>query len=146
MRTLTIVIALATGACSSSTSPTHIDLNVARASLKSADSAASKTGLGSALADSAIYEQNGLPIIVGRANIKAPSVTWQSLFVDVSSAGDVGYTYGRASMVDSGPQPLLYIAFWRRVSGSWKVEAWMMAPGSATPTLPSGPYATPTTT
>jgi len=158
-------MALVVSACASSTSPAHVDLNSARAALKSADSALSTTGFGfvSGFADSAIYEQTGLPIIVGRANIQATlralyttpgySLTWKSFFVDVSSAGDVGYTYGAATQVDPaadtilgpGTQPLVYIAFWRHINGAWKVEAWMMAPGSATPTAPTGPYVTPTT-
>jgi len=163
MRILTI--ALVASACASSTSPAHVDLNSARAALKSADSALATTGFGfvSGFADSAIYEQTGLPIIVGRANIQATltrlyatpgySLTWKSFFVDVSSAGDVGYTYGQAGQVDPagdtilgpGAQSLLYIAFWRRINGAWKVEAWMMSPGSTTPTAPSGAYVTPTT-
>ncbi|HTD60934.1 MAG TPA: hypothetical protein VK679_09800 [Gemmatimonadaceae bacterium] len=160
-----LAMALVVSACASSTSPSHVDLNSARAALKAADSALAATsfGFGSGFADSAIYEQTGLPIIVGRANIQATlralyttpgySLTWKSFFVDVSSAGDVGYSYGAATQVDPasdtilgpGTQPLVYIAFWRRINGAWKVEAWMMAPGSATPTAPTGPYVTPTT-
>jgi ketosteroid isomerase-like protein len=162
MRILTIV--LIASACASSTSPAHVDLNAARAALRSADSALSTASFGfvSGFADSAIYEQTGLPIIVGRTNIQATltrlyttpgySLTWKSFFVDVSAAGDVGYTYGAATQVDPagdtilgpGTQPLLYIAFWRHINGAWKVEAWMMSPGSATPTIPTGSFATPT--
>jgi ketosteroid isomerase-like protein len=166
-----LIIALIVTACGYSTAPTsHPNLNTARASLLSADTAFASTttaqglvqGFISAFADSAIYEQTGEPIIVGRANIQATltalyttpgySLTWKALFADVSSAGDVGYTYGEASQVDPpgdtilgpGKQPLLYIAFWRRTAGVWKVEAFMTSPGSATPTVPTGSYATPT--
>jgi hypothetical protein len=172
MRTLSIVLALAITACGSSTSPTpHPNLVAARASLLSADSAFSLAtvrqglidGFISGFADSAIYEQTGEPIIVGRANILATlrtlytplgySLKWKAFFADVSSAGDVGYTYGEAAqnnplgdtVLGPGVQPLIYIAFWRRIAGAWKVEAFMTQPGTTTPTLPSGPYATPNT-
>jgi ketosteroid isomerase-like protein len=159
-------------ACASSTSPsTPPNLNTARAALMAADVAFAHVtaqqglvqGFSTGFADSAIYEQTGEPIIVGKTNILATltalystpgySLTWTPLFADVSAAGDVGYTYGSAIQVDPasdtilgpGQQPLLYIAFWRQTKGNWKVEAFMLASGNGAPTSPSGPYATPTT-
>src|SRR5579862_599845 len=120
MRPFTILTAFAATACGSSTSPAHVNLNAARAALRTADSALSQanfSGLATGFADSAIYEQTGLPIIIGRAHIQstlttlysAPgySLTWTSFFVDVSSAGDVGYTYGQAAQVDPAGDTIL---------------------------------------
>jgi hypothetical protein len=171
MRSTLIAVTFVAVACSSSTSPkSHPSLNAARASLLSADSALAATtasqglvqGLPSGFADSGIYEQYGEPIIVGRSNVQSTlsalystagyALTWHAYFADVSSATDVGYTYGQATQTDPatdtilgpGTQPLIYIAFWRRTNAVWKIEAFMLQPANATLTTPTGSFATPT--
>jgi ketosteroid isomerase-like protein len=166
-RSLPVAVA-ATIACHAPSEPAK--LNARRASLLSADSALARAtstqgivrGFITGFADSAIYEQTGEPIIIGRANILATltrlfsapgySLTWAPLFADVSAAGDVGYTYGAArqtnptsdTVLGPGEKPLLYIAFWRREGNAWRVEAFMTSVSKDTPTAPTGPYATPT--
>ena len=67
-------------------------------------------------------------------------LTWTPVFVDVSVDGKVGYSFGNVQITRPGLTPLLgqYIAFWRRVGGEWKVEAWNMSPAFFPPApLPS---------
>lgn len=57
-------------------------------------------------------------------------LTWEPSFVDVSSAGDLGYTWGRYTLtvpsVTKGGAPSIhmgtYVTIWKRQpSGAWKV-------------------------
>ena len=58
-------------------------------------------------------------------------LTWEPSFVDVSSSGDLGYTWGRYTMTIpsgvAGKPPLIsmgtYVTIWKRTpNGEWKVE------------------------
>ncbi len=165
------VAGLTTG-CSDSTSA-HTSLNTARALLLQADAALSAVtvkngipaGFITGFADSGIYLESGPGIPVGVSAIRALltaeysgpgySLAWQPYFADVSAHADVGYTYGVGTQVyppsdpSAGTYPLLYLAFWRKIGGTWKLEAWLTSldsPGSPAGTAPTGPFATPVTT
>ena len=158
-------------ACSDSTSPSHPDLNTARTSLLAADNALAaattasgiQTGFAAGFTDSAFLLVGGPGIAHGRDQIMATlatkypdagyTFTWTPYFADVSAAADVGYTYGAGSIVypasnaNPGTYPLLYLAFWRKIGGTWKLEAWLSAlnlPGTPAATPPTGVFATPT--
>jgi len=165
------VAAVATG-CSDSTSP-HASLNTARASLVQADAALSAVtakngipaGFITGFADSGIYLEGGPGIPVGVSAIRALltteysgpgySLVWQPYFADVSAHADAGYTYGVGTQVyppsdpSAGTYPFLYLAFWRKIGGTWKLEAWLTSldnPGSPAGTAPTGLFVTPATT
>jgi ketosteroid isomerase-like protein len=61
----------------------------------------------------------------------AATLTWEPAFVDVSSSGDLGYTWGRYVLrfptARPGVAPLIkmgtYVTIWKRQrGGAWKVE------------------------
>lgn len=99
------------------------------------------------LTDDAVFLWPNAPYTQGKSAIgqllaapPAPFVpgmtlAWTPVFSDVSVDGKVGYTFGTAQVTRPGlaTLPGLYIAFWRRVRGAWKVEAWNLSPAFAPP-------------
>ncbi len=97
-------------------------------------------------ADDSVEVPNGAPLIQGKAEIakgmgflddKNNSLTWTPVGADISSSGDLGYTYGnyefRAKDKDGKPvvQHGKYTSIWKQQKdGSWKVVLDM---GNASP-------------
>jgi ketosteroid isomerase-like protein len=60
---------------------------------------------------------------------KTASLTWDTAFVDVAASGDLGYTWGRYTLLvpsaKLGRPPFVrkgtYATIWRKESGRWKV-------------------------
>lgn len=122
--------------------------NAARASLIAADRAASAdvlrrglaAGLGSVLADSAVFLYEGAPILAGRDRVSQHlsvqlaltrlRMQWLPIIVAVSSDGAFGVTSGPTLLAATG-QPAdsvlhfgHYISVWRRTAdGTWKIVA-----------------------
>jgi ketosteroid isomerase-like protein len=97
-------------------------------------------------ADDAIEVPNGAPLIQGKINIakgmgfldnKDNRLTWTPVGADISSAGDLGYTYGNYEFhsKDKDGKPSVdygkYTSIWKlQKDGSWKIELDM---GNASP-------------
>ena len=125
----------------------------ARSKLREADlahSAASSSvpdGFLGHLSDDAVFLWPNAPFVQGKTAIGAvlaappapfvPGITlsWTPVLVDVSVDGKVGYSFGNVQITRPGltTLPGQYIAFWRRTSGVWMVEAWNMSPAFAPP-------------
>jgi len=88
-------------------------------------------------ADDAVEVPNGAPVIQGKANIakamgfldnKNNRLTWTPVGADISSGGDLGYTYGNYEFhsKDKDGKPVVthgkYTSIWKKqADGSWKV-------------------------
>ena len=97
-------------------------------------------------ADDAVEVPNGAPLIEGKANIaktigfldqKDNHLTWTPVGADISSSGDLGYTYGTYEFrsKDKDGKPVVdhgkYTSIWKKQKdGSWKVVLDM---GNASP-------------
>jgi ketosteroid isomerase-like protein len=97
-------------------------------------------------ADDAVEVPNGAPLIQGKSEIakgmgflddKNNSLLWMPLGADISSSGDLGYTYGTFEFhsKDNDGKPVVqhgkYTSIWKRQKdGSWKVVLDM---GNASP-------------
>lgn len=98
-------------------------------------------------ADNAVEVPNGGPLIAGKVEISKGmgfldqhdnSLTWKPVGGDISSAGDLGYTYGTYEFrsMDKENKPHVeygkYTSIWKmQKDGSWKVVLDM---GNASPT------------
>jgi hypothetical protein len=87
-----------------------------------------------AASDVKVLDQKSLTGLAAiEAEYKEPepgsTLTWEPAFADVSSSGDLGYTWGRYTyLVPRKPKGLgmrvkqgTYVTIWRRESGAWKV-------------------------
>jgi ketosteroid isomerase-like protein len=110
--------------------------------------AADKGSLGymSYYADDAVEVPNGAPLIEGKVNIakgmgflddKNNQLIWTPVGADISSSGDLGYTYGNYEFhaKDKDGRPVIeygkYTSIWKKqADGSWKVVLDM---GNASP-------------
>lgn len=88
-------------------------------------------------ADDAVEVPNGAPVIQGKENIaktmgfldqKDNHLTWTPVGADISSSGDLGYTYGTYEFrsIDKDGKPVAahgkYTSIWKKQNdGSWKV-------------------------
>jgi len=97
-------------------------------------------------AEDAVEVPNGANLIQGKANIakdmgflddKNNSLTWTPVGADISSSGDLGYTYGNYEFrsQDKAGKPVVdhgkYTSIWKKQKdGSWKVVLDM---GNASP-------------
>jgi ketosteroid isomerase-like protein len=88
-------------------------------------------------ADDSVEVPNGAPLIQGKAEIakgmgflddKNNSLTWTPVGADISSSGDLGYTYGTFEFhsKDKDGKPVVqcgkYTSIWKlQKDGSWKV-------------------------
>jgi ketosteroid isomerase-like protein len=97
-------------------------------------------------ADDAVEVPNNAPIIQGKTNIakdmsflddKNNHLTWTPVGADISSSGDLGYTYGTYEFEskDKDGKPVVehgkYTSIWKKQrDGSWKVVLDM---GNASP-------------
>lgn len=97
-------------------------------------------------ADEAVEVPNGAALIQGKTNIakdmaflddKSNSLTWTPAGADISSSGDLGYTYGNYEFrsKDKDGKPVVehgkYTSIWKKQKdGSWKVVLDM---GNASP-------------
>jgi ketosteroid isomerase-like protein len=97
-------------------------------------------------ADDAVEVPNGAPLIQGKSEIakamgflddKNNSLLWTPIGADISSSGDLGYTYGAFEFhsKDKDGKPVVhhgkYTSIWKRQKdGSWKVVLDM---GNASP-------------
>jgi len=86
-------------------------------------------------ADDAVEVPNGAPIIQGKVNIaktmgfldqKDNHLTWTPVGADISSSGDLGYTYGTYEFRSKDGKPTVdhgkYTSIWKKQKdGSWKV-------------------------
>ena len=88
-------------------------------------------------ADDAVEVPNGATILAGKANIaktmgfldqKDNRLTWTPVGADISTAGDLGYTYGNYEFrtKDKDGKPVVdhghYTSIWKKQKdGSWKV-------------------------
>ncbi len=122
-----------------------VDLGAVKKSLLDRDAAWSKTvkdagAFASYFGEGATWFPPDGPMVQGAANIKdfatnlvaTPgfSVSWKAADADVSSSGDMGYTYGAVEMTMQSPEgkPLAirgkYVTVWKKqASGEWKVVA-----------------------
>ena len=145
----------------------HRDLNVERASLLAADAAWSAAAAGrttlqaltDAFDDDVYYLLGGFPLAHGKAAAAATlaqlpiiangTVRWRAVKGDVSSDGQLGYTFGYAdrTFADGSDRPGEYIATWRRqANGGWKMAAYVLNgrfPGAVDESVPAG-FGTPT--
>ena len=84
-------------------------------------------------ADSAVLLQSGVMPMVGKTTIARAFngvsdsgfvLTWEPLYADISSSGDLGYTYGLFSSfikADSSVVRGKYVTIWKKQpDGSWK--------------------------
>jgi ketosteroid isomerase-like protein len=58
------------------------------------------------------------------------ALTWRAAMADVSSSGDLGYTYGTFELWSRGVtlQRGSYVRVWKKLRGTWKVVADVMSP------------------
>jgi ketosteroid isomerase-like protein len=88
--------------------------------------------------------RNGPQPAVGRDAVRAalekePAVTSEPLGGTVSAAGDLGYTYGKASWKKGdATEPGVYMRIWEKQGGAWKVAVDEITP-SAPPPPPTPP-------
>lgn len=119
------------------------------ADLAHAAAAGTPDGFLAHLTDDAVFLFPNAAYVQGKAAIgallaapPAPFVPgigldWSPVFADVSVDARVGYSFGNVVITRPGLTPLLgqYIAFWRKVQGAWRVEAWNLSPAF----FPPGP-------
>jgi len=102
-----------------------------------ATAAKGSEGYMSYYADDAVEVPNGATILAGKANIaktmgfldqKDNRLTWTPVGADISTAGDLGYTYGNYEFrtKDKDGKPVVdhghYTSIWKKQKdGSWKV-------------------------
>jgi ketosteroid isomerase-like protein len=95
-----------------------------------------RTAFESFLADDArVLRQNAEPAIGKSAAGKlmpeaGRALTWTPALVDVSTSGDLGYTYGAFELNTRGVtlQRGSYVRVWKVLKGKWKVVADVMSP------------------
>jgi ketosteroid isomerase-like protein len=99
--------------------------------------------------DARVYRDNLFPLMGKRAAHEhllalKGELTWQPAKADVSSAGDLGYTFGTAQLkgADAGKSDYSnYVRIWKKQAGLWKVVVDVMnsaPPPSATPPAAGG--------
>jgi ketosteroid isomerase-like protein len=121
----------------------RIDLASARENLakleaefSNASALNARTAFESFLTDDArVLRQNAEPAIgksaVGKLMPEAGrALTWTPAMADVSTSGDLGYTYGAFELNTRGVtlQRGSYVRVWKRLKGKWKVVADVMSP------------------
>ena len=121
----------------------RIDLVLARENLtkleaefSNASALNARTAFESFLADDArVLRQNAEPAIGKSAAGKlmpeaGRALTWTPAMVDVSTSGDLGYTYGAFELNTRGVtlQRGSYVRVWKVLKGKWKVVADVMSP------------------
>ena len=105
-----------------------------------------RQGFVASLAEDAVLLWPTRPIVRGREpaaaelaslpRVEGSTMRWAPVFADVSADGTVGYSWGygeRGTPTDSGlaVTPFAYLAAWQRdAAGTWRVAAWMLAPGA----------------
>jgi ketosteroid isomerase-like protein len=127
----------ATRSTSASTKATAETLRQLESEFMKATAERGSQGYLSYYADDAVEVPNGAPLIQGKINIaktmgflddKNNHLTWTPVGADISSSGDLGYTYGTyefsskdkdgKTVVDHGK----YTSIWKKQGdGSWKV-------------------------
>ena len=78
--------------------------------------------------DVRLFRNDHLPF-VGKSTIaealgaNTGVVTWQPLFADASSSGDLGYTHGTYEVKKDGVLTAKgnYMRFWKKLDGAWKI-------------------------
>jgi ketosteroid isomerase-like protein len=146
--TLTAVVALSSahpsasvGAKATAETLKHLEGEFMRAA-----AARGSAGYMSYYADDAVEVPNGAAFIQGKENIaktmgflddKNNSLTWTPIGADISSSGDLGYTYGNFEFRSKGKagKPVVehgkYTSIWKKQKdGTWKVVLDM---GNSTP-------------
>jgi ketosteroid isomerase-like protein len=75
-----------------------------------------------------VYREGRLPFVGKAAATKTLSTaanvwTWQPAFADVSSSGDVGYSYGAYQLktADGKSESGNYMRVWKKQAGAWKI-------------------------
>jgi ketosteroid isomerase-like protein len=89
-----------------------------------------------------VYRDNRFPLIgkqSARAALSAQSgtLTWRPAKADVSSAGDLGYTFGAAELKAPGSDKIeysYYVRIWKKEARAWKVVLDVMTPAPPPPT------------
>jgi ketosteroid isomerase-like protein len=133
-----------------------VDIQSARAALINQDREFSKSSAergivnayDSYLSDDArVFRDNQFPLTGKRAahaHLAAlkGTLTWQPAKADVSSAGDLGYTFGTAELKGAGTDKTdysNYVRIWKKQAGAWKVVLDVM--NSAPPPSAASPSA-----
>lgn len=88
-----------------------------------------------------VYRDNQFPMIGMQSARAALSVqngilTWRPAKADVSSAGDLGYTFGAAELKIPGADKIeysYYVRIWKKRAGVWKVALDVMTPAPPPP-------------
>jgi ketosteroid isomerase-like protein len=143
----TIVLPNARPSASASAKPSAETLRQLEAEFMKAASEHGSAGYMSYYADDAVEVPNGAALIQGKTNIaktmgfldqKDNHLTWTPVGADISSSGDLGYTYGTYEFRsnDKDGKPLVsqgkYTSIWKKQSdGSWKVVLDMGNAGAA---------------
>ncbi len=85
--------------------------------------------------DGRVLRQNAEPAIGKLAGVRlmpeaGRALTWKPAMADVSSSGDLGYTYGAFELNTRGVtlQSGSYVRVWKKIKGKWKVVADVMSP------------------
>ena len=85
--------------------------------------------------DGRVLRQNAEPAIGKLAGVRlmpeaGRALTWKPAMADVSSSGDLGYTYGAFELNTRGVtlQSGSYVRVWKKMKGKWKVVADVLSP------------------
>lgn len=123
----------------------RVDIESERAALINTDGEFSNSSAASGavkaydlfLSDEArVYRANQFPFIgkqAARAIVSAQKgvLTWRAAKADVSSAGEIGYTFGTAELKRAGSNEIdysNYMRIWKKQAGAWKVVVDVMNP------------------
>jgi ketosteroid isomerase-like protein len=75
---------------------------------------------------------DSLTVLYGKMDDSKIELSWEPLFVKVSKSGDLGYTYGKYTLLNKGtksePEHGTYVTIWEKQDdGSWK---WILDSGN----------------
>lgn len=88
------------------------------------------------LADDARLLRQNVPPAIGKSAAGAlmpengRALTWKATLADISTSGDLGYTYGAFELNTRGVtlQRGSYVRVWKKINGKWRVVADVMSP------------------
>lgn len=147
------ILALASAGCTK-----KVDVEAARAELRTADTEWAQTTanadafVGYFAADGVMYPPNQPAVsgadavrtwVTGMMAMPGFSLSFQNTVAETGSSGDFGYTAGTYQFAANGPDGQLmndtgkYVTVWRKEAGGWKVVADMFNSDMPMPTMPA---------